>query len=260
MKKLLLVAMIGVFAGGCTMAIGEPSYDFVDFGINQDTDDIVVAEDKSAVAWVYQEDAGDNVRNTIFMADKNGDNKIMLIEIVNKPEQDLRIMRFNPETKSFIYAIEYQNDKFGPETQREVFFKFFDEENAKFIGKDFIEFFDTDRGVMGVQVGKAIAYYQFSMNNLYAIDSVVNYNQNQEKEPSLFTDALVNSEKTKIVYVHSYEPETQGYNENKVLISDLEGGNRRELVASANPIELIRFEGNQVVVKIGDEEQSFTIE
>jgi hypothetical protein len=257
MKKLLFVALIGLFLGGCTVATDKPSYDFVDYGTNESTNEMLVAKDGESVAWVFQELVDDGIKNVIFSTDKKGENKEEIFSIILKEGNDIRLMGYYPETKSFIYVIEYKNTEFGPEIQREAFYKFFDEQDAQRIGKNYLSFFETDKGVMGLRVGSTVSYYQFSMTNTYAIDSIINYNQDK-KTPSLFTDALMTENQEKIVYVHAYDPATQGLNQNKVLTSDLYGENRKELVSSAEAIELIEFvDEDTVKIKIGEETKEF---
>lgn len=255
MKKLLFVALIGLFLGGCTISTNKPSYDFVDYGINETTNEYVVSKDSESVAWVFQETVEDGVKNIIFSADKNGENKEERYSIVLKEENNVRLMGYYPETKSFIYVIEYPNPEFGVEMQREAYYKFFDKSGSESIGKNYLTFFETDKGVMGVRVGKTVSYYQFSMDNTYAIDSVVNYNKDIDA-PSQFVDALITENKEKIVYVHAYDPETQGFNQNKILVSGLYGENRKELIASKDTLELVEFVAeNKVKIKVGGEEQ-----
>jgi len=257
MKKLLFVALIGLLVSGCTVVTDKPSYDFVDYGINESTNEVLVAKDGETVAWVFQEKVEAGIKNIIFSADKKGENKEERLSIVFKEENNIRLMGYYPETKSLIYVIEYKNPDFGPEIQREAFSKFFDEESAKSIGKNYLRFFEAEKGVMGLRVGTTLSYYQFSMTNTYAIDSVINYNKN-EKTPSLFLDALISENKEKIVYLHAYDPETQGMNQNKVLVSDFFGENRKELVSSKEKIELIEFVGEDTVkIKIGEEIKEF---
>ncbi|KKR07560.1 MAG: hypothetical protein UT32_C0009G0021 [Parcubacteria group bacterium GW2011_GWC2_39_14] len=240
---------------GCTK-VGD--YSFVNYGLNTKTNEIVKSADGQSVSWVSQDVSGEKVMNRIFSATNTGKNKTELLSMELEKERSLRILGFYPENSVFVYAIEYQNPNFGVAVQRETFYKFFNEDNSHSIGKDYLRFFKTDRGVMGLRVGDVLAYYQLSMNNAYAVDSKSNYIQDS-KVKALFTDAQLTPDLKKIVYTFEYEPATQGYNQNKLMVSDFYGENRKELVASDKSIDILEMIGNdKVKVKVGDEEKEFS--
>jgi len=254
--KLFTCLLVCLFIfSGCTK-VGD--YSFVNYGLNTTTNEIVKAADGQTIAWVSQDGSGEKLMNRIFSATNSGKEQKELLSMELEKERSLRILGFYPENSVFVYAIEYQNQNLGPAKQQESFYKFFNEENSHSIGKDYLRFFKTDRGVMGLRVGDVLAYYQLSMNNTYAIDSKSNYIQDK-KVKALFTDAQLTLDLKKIVYTFEYEPATQGYNQNKLMVSDFYGANRKELVASDKSIDILEMIGNdKVKAKVGDEEKEFT--
>jgi hypothetical protein len=199
------------------------------------------------------------------MADKNGKNKESLISILleKMPEdqqQHLRIMWFAPEVNAFIYAIEFENPEFGPELQRRAFYKYFDEDDAVFIGENFTEFYESEKGIMGLRVGKSVAQYQFSLNNLMALDSVINYEKDSRMKAG-FTDARISPDKNVIVYTFEYAPEDFlapiGNKKNFILAKGFSPVEyRKDLIVTDQPVELVEFVGNdQIRVMVGEEEQ-----
>lgn len=240
---------------GCTKV---ENYSFVSYGINSTTNEIVKAENGKTLAWVSQEASGEMVMNKIFSAAADGSNKVELLSMELEKGKNLRVLGLYPDNSVFVYAVEYLNPNFGQTIQRESFYKFFNEENSRSIGKDYLFFFESDLGVMGLRVGDVLATYQLSMNNAYALDSKSNYNKDKNIK-SLFTDAKITSDLKNVVYTFEYEPATQGYNQNKLMFSDLTGGNRKELIASEKPIEIIEIlDNNRVKAKVGEEEKEFT--
>lgn len=239
---------------GCTRV---DNYSFVDYGSNTTTNEIVWSKAGDNLAWVSQEASGEKSLNKIWSSNKKGEAKQELLSMELSKEKSLRVMGFYPELNVLVYAIEYKNPDFGVATQREVFYKFFDEENSRSIGKNYLNFFESEMGVMGLRVGDVLAYYQLSMNNAYAIDARSNYIQDKSIS-ALFTDAKITPDEEKVVYTFEYDPTTQGYNQNKILVSDFSGSNRKELLASAKPVEILAISNDKVTVKVGDEEQELT--
>jgi len=256
-KKILLISSVVILmlmSAGCTKV---DNYAFVNYGINKVSNELIKSNDGYSVAWVSQEQNGEKVTNRIWSADKNGKNLKELISMELNPEKTLRIMGYYPESNIFIYAIEYNNPIFGPKIQRETFYKFFNEEAAHNIGSNYLKFFKTDKGVLGLRVGDVLAYYQLSMNNSYAIDSKSSYSKDK-KIIALFTDAQTTPDLKKVIYTFEYDPATQGYNQNKLMMADFIGENRKELTADSKNIEILSVENNKVRAKVGGEEKEFT--
>lgn len=249
-----LLVCLFIFSG-CTK-VGD--YSFVNYGLNTTTNEIVKSADGQTIAWVSQDGSGEKAINRIFSATNTGKEQRELLNIELEKERSLRILGFYPENSVFVYAIEYQNPNLGPAKQHETFYKFYNEENSHSIGKDYLRFLKTDRGVMGLRVGDVLAYYQLSMNNTYAIDSKSNYIQDK-KVKALFTDAQLTPDHKKIVYTFEYEPATQGYNQNKIMISDFYGENRKELIATDKSVDIFGVIANDKVrVKVGEEEKELS--
>jgi hypothetical protein len=178
-----------------------------------------------------------------------------LISMELSKDSELRLMGFYPELKFFVYAIETDAKDFGVSKERETYLKYFDVENAQAIGQDYLNFIKTERGVIGLRGGDVLAYYQVSMQNAYAIDSRSNYNSDVTVV-SAFAEALVTPDKKRVVYTFEYEPKTQGVRQNKILVSDLFGGNRHEIMATEKNIDLLEIlSDNSIKVRVDEEEQ-----
>ena len=129
----VLILMVSIFSG-CTKV---SNYSFVDYGSNTTTNEIVFSSDKKSLAWVFQDSGSDIKMNRIFAADKNGLNKTELISVDLEENKALRIMGYYPELGLFVYAIEYKNPEFGPQIQREAFFKFLTKKMLKVLKRLF---------------------------------------------------------------------------------------------------------------------------
>ncbi|KKQ80330.1 MAG: hypothetical protein UT02_C0011G0003 [Parcubacteria group bacterium GW2011_GWC2_38_7] len=244
-----------IIATGCTKV---SDYAFVNYGTNTTTNEIVKADDGELIAWVVQEASGDKVMNKILSSTNIGKDQKELLSMELEKGKSLRVLGFYPENSVFVYAIEYKNPNFGLATQRETFFKYSNEDNSRPIGKDYLNFFSTEKGVMGLRVGDVLAYYQLSMNNTYALDARSNYNQDKNIK-SLFTDAKLTPDRKKIVYTFEYESTAKAYNQNKLMVSDFYGTNRKELLVSDKNIDILEMLGNdKVKVKVGDEEKELS--
>lgn len=261
MKKILVLGILMLIVTGCQKSSDD--FSFVDYGLNKVSNTVIKSADGKSLVWVKQREstsaADGTVDNVVLTSKVDGTG---LVEVLVKPlaktgDEDqayLRVMGYYPEIKVLVYAIESKNKDFGSEFKRELYYVYLDTLKSEKVGDNYFAVFKTNLGIQALRGGKTLSVYQFSVKNTFALDTVINYSKDKEVS-LLFTDALVSPDLAKVVYALNYDPRTQGTNENRLMSSNLEGGDRKELLTAKEPIKILEFDGVKVKVLVGLEEK-----
>lgn len=262
MKKIYLLTLFFVLIlSACSLSSGTGGYKFVDFGLNIQSKEAVKSQDGKTVAWIKQvavkNDNVDFIENHILMADIDGKNqREVYVASFAVGQGYLRIIGFYPENKVIFWTVERPGVESTLAINNEASYKFLDSSEVNYIGDNYLKFFRGKRGIMGLKIGKIIGIFQLSVNNTFALDTVANYNPDKETNSNChFTNVDVSLEKDKVVYVFSCDPGAKLNIESKLIESDLEGNNRKNLYFSSEIITLEGISDNKVKFKVGDKEQ-----
>lgn len=262
MKKIYLLTLFFVLIlSACSLSSGTGGYKFVDFGLNTQSREVIKSHDGQTVAWVKQitvkNDNVDFIENHILMADIDGKNQREVYAASFAAGQGyLHIIGFYPEDKVIFWTVERPAAGSSLAVNHEASYKFLDFSEVNYIGDNYLKFFRGERGIMGLKIGQIIGLFQLSVNNTFALDTVANYNPDKMTNSSChFTNADVSLEKDKVVYAFSCDSEAKLNVESKLIESDLEGNNRKNLYFSSEIITLEGISDNKVKFKVGDKEQ-----